>query len=101
LLDAGPDSRILKELIDIVSNIVVIVAAIIGGLWALRRYQIERTEESALDIGVEYNSVELGSEYIVTLDVVLTNKGKTRLQAKTDRAVGVFSSCLLVNISQR
>ena len=74
--------------IETVEKLVVIAAALVGGLWALRRYSVERTEETALDIGLDYSSISLGVDYLVSFDISLTNRGKIKIQAKP----GPFSS---------
>jgi hypothetical protein len=66
----------------------VIAAAIIGGLWALLRVWTERTYEAAIDIEISSTCAADGPEYLVFLDVVLTNKGHTRVQAKYKRSEG-------------
>jgi len=71
-----------KDFTNIISNVVVALAAFAGGLWALARYWRERADEAALDIGIDYRTAQLGSDHVVALDVVLTNRGKTKLQAK-------------------
>ncbi|HKA01183.1 MAG TPA: hypothetical protein VKE70_31940 [Candidatus Solibacter sp.] len=64
--------------------------AIVGGLWALRRYWVERTEETALEIGLEYSCIPLSNKsdaggtpmYLVSFDILLSNRGKIKIQAK-------------------
>lgn len=63
-----------KNWTDIVNNIIVSLAALAGGLWAFTGYWRERMNESALDIGIDYDTTPFGTDYIVTLDVVLTNR---------------------------
>ncbi len=78
----------LKDIVDIIAAVIVSVAAVIGGLWALRRYLIERTDEEAVDIEINSNCKAYGSDYLVVLDVILTNKGHTKVQAKYERNEG-------------
>ena len=78
----------LKDIVDIIAAAIVSVAAIIGGLWALRRYLIERTDEEAVVIEINSNCTLYGSDYLVLVDVILTNKGHTKVQAKYKRNKG-------------
>ena len=79
---------------DIINNIVVIVAAIIGGVWALNRLKRERADEAALEMIVSVTSFDLcapsQNSFLVNLTVQLTNKGKTKIEAKTDRTNGGY-----------
>src|SRR5262249_44263257 len=76
-----------KDVAQIASDIVVALSASAGGIWAIARYIRERTDEAALDIDIDRRSVSQGSDHLVMLDIVLTNKGKTKLQAKAARDV--------------
>ena len=78
----------LKDIVDIIAAVIVSVAAVIGGLWALHRYLIERTDEEAVDIEINSNCTVYGSDYLVLVDVILTNKGHTKVQAKYERNEG-------------
>ncbi len=78
----------LKDIVDITAAAIVSVAAVIGGLWALRRYLIERTDEEAVVIEINSNCELHGRDYLVLLDVILTNKGHTKVQAKYERNEG-------------
>src|SRR5712692_3975460 len=78
----------LKDIVDITAAAIVGVAAIIGGLWALRRYLIERTDEEAVAIEINSDCTPHGRDYLVLLDVILTNKGHTKVQAKYERNEG-------------
>jgi hypothetical protein len=74
----------LKDIVDITAAAIVSVAAVIGGLWALRRYLIERTEEEAVAIEINSNCELHSRDYLV----LLTNKGHTKVQAKYERNDG-------------
>lgn len=74
-----------KDVSEIVHNVVVASAALIGGTWVLFRFLRERTDEAALDLDVSLRSIPLGSEHLVALCVDLTNRGKTRIRAKAER----------------
>jgi len=74
----------LKE----VSDGVVIAAAILGGLWAFFRFLTERTYQAAIEIGIDYTCAPDEAQYIVFLDIILTNKGHTRVRAKYERTDG-------------
>ena len=78
----------LKDIVDVTAAVIVSVAAVIGGLWALRRYLIERTDEEAVVIEINSNCTLYGSDYLVLVDVILTNKGHTKVQAKYKRNEG-------------
>jgi hypothetical protein len=80
---------IVKDVIDIISGVIVAVAAIIGGLWALLRYRKERTDEAAIEIGVNSTCAPYGQDYLIFLDIKLTNKGRTKIQAKYERSNGL------------
>lgn len=68
---------LVMDIIDILHNLIVGAAAIIAGLWAFRRYRKERTDEAAIDIAVDSTCASYGTDYLVFLDVILTNKGHT------------------------
>jgi len=66
-----------------VKELVVTLAAVIGGAWVLLRLFKERTDEAALDIVVTVTSRPYDTTtWLAFFDVVLTNKGKTKVQAK-------------------
>jgi hypothetical protein len=66
----------------------LILAALIGGIWALFRFAGERTFQAALDIAIDYLTAAEAGTYLVHFDVALTNPGKTRLSAKSAREGG-------------
>jgi hypothetical protein len=80
-----------KERTDIISNVVVTLAALAGGLWAVFRFWRERTDEAALDLTVSHRSSPLGKNHLVAITLELANKGKTRIQAKTKRTETDFA----------
>lgn len=85
-MESSPSTlSLVKDVVDIISGVIVMLAAIIGGLWALRRYWIERTDEAAIELGVDYTCAPLGQEHLVVLDVTISNKGHTRIQAKFEK----------------
>ena len=72
--------------VEFVEHLVVTVAAVIGGLWALFRFVHERNSEAALDIATRVQSVPLPSgDHFVTVTLSLTNRGSIKLQAKPNR----------------
>jgi len=80
-----------KDRTDIISNIVVIFAALAGGLWAVFRFWRERTDEAALDLTVSQRSSPHGNDHLVAITLELANRGKTRIQAKTKRTKSGFA----------
>jgi hypothetical protein len=81
-----------KTATEIASNFAVVLAALVGGVWAWRRYHLERTNEAALEIGFGYKTSAVGEDFLVEIDVVLTNKGKTKIEANTRRTDGFVYS---------
>ena len=77
-----------KTVTEIASNMAVVLAAFVGGFWALRRYHRERTDEAALEIGFQYKTRPADPDYLIEIDVVVTNKGKTKIEANTTRKEG-------------
>jgi len=80
-----------KDWTEIVSNIVLTLAALAGGLWAVFRFWRERTDEAALDLTVSERSSPHGKDHLVAIILELANKGKTRIQAKTKRTKSGFA----------
>lgn len=82
-------SQSIQDLAEVFNNVVVGAAALAGGLWALRRYRLERTAESALTIEITSRSAPLPTPgtHLVFLEVTLRNVGKTQITART-RAQG-------------
>jgi len=74
-----------KELTEILHNLVVALAAIVGGLWVVDRIKRERTDEAALEMSLSTSSSVVGTQHLVVLTVHLVNKGKTKIQAKSER----------------
>jgi len=76
-----------KEIVGVANDIVVTLAAIAGGAWALLRVKRERADESALDIDVSVRCDEApGRERpVVFVEVKVQNVGKTKIQAKPTR----------------
>ena len=68
--------------LDTIQQLVVIAAAVVGGLWAWRRYWVERTDQAALEIGIDYRTISLDANYLVSFDISLANRGKVKIQAK-------------------
>jgi hypothetical protein len=75
-----------KTIVEILQSIILSLAAIIGGLWALKLYWSQRTSEAAIEIECATASVPSGTEYLVFFDVSLTNKGHTVFRAKPNGA---------------
>ena len=77
---------------QIIQNIVVSVAAIIGGgggIWAIYRWRKERGHETSLEIDLDSTSTVYGNDlYLVFIDVSLKNAGKVRLIAKKKKYDG-------------
>jgi len=78
-----------KTFTEIVHNIVVALAAVIGGLWVLNRLKRERTDEAALEMTPTTTVSPLGAApqtglHLVLFTVQLTNKGKTKIEAASE-----------------
>src|SRR5436190_2357960 len=80
-----------KELTDVINNIVVILAALAGGTWAVFRLWRERTDEAALNLNVSCQASPFGKLYLVPITLELANKGKTKIQAKPSRDQNGFA----------
>src|SRR3954468_6667144 len=74
-----------KDLTDVINNVVVILAALAGGTWAVYRLWRERTDEAALNLNVSRQTSPFGKVYLVAITLELANKGKTKIQAKPSR----------------
>ena len=73
-----------KDRAGVVNDVVVSLAAVAGGLWALLRFKRERSDESALDMEVAIRSDRTSTvgNLAVFVETKLRNVGKTKLQAK-------------------
>jgi hypothetical protein len=73
-----------KERIAVIHDIVVTLAALAGGSWALLRFKRERADESALDLEVSVRSdkTSTANTFAVFVEAKLKNVGKTKIQAK-------------------
>jgi hypothetical protein len=73
-----------KERVGVVHDIVVTLAALAGGSWALLRFKRERSDESALDLEVSVKSekTSTANTFAVFVEAKLKNVGKTKIQAK-------------------
>jgi hypothetical protein len=69
---------------EISSSVVVGIAAIVGGFWALHRFRRERSDEAAIEIGLNSTCVPYDAAHLIFFDVVLTNVGKIRVEAKRE-----------------
>jgi len=81
----------MEKIAQVINNVVVTIAAIVGGLWVLNRLKRERTDEAALEMNLTANSSKLDApppdKYLVVFTVELANRGKTKIEAKTKRTV--------------
>jgi hypothetical protein len=78
-----------KEVYDIISELIVAAAAIVGGWWALTRYLRERTDEAAIEMDLQYRTEPVAGEFLTAFDLTMTNKGRVKVQAKIDRKNGM------------
>jgi hypothetical protein len=78
----------VKDVVDIVSKVIVGAAALLGGIWAVIRLRTERVYEAALDIAVDTTCPGHGPTPLLFIAICLTNKGKVKIQAKTARDNG-------------
>jgi hypothetical protein len=74
-----------KNLTEILNNLTVTVAAVIGGLWAVDRIKKERTDEAALEMAVSVRSTPVENAHLAVFTVRLTNTGRTKIEAKSRR----------------
>lgn len=74
----------LKGIVGILKDIVVMAAAVVGGLWAWNRFKRERTDEAAIEMELTTKSTPVGNVHLVFFTVHLANKGKTKIEAKTE-----------------
>jgi hypothetical protein len=56
-------------------------AIVIGGLWVLYQFVLQRAFESKLDISVQVRSTPKASGHVVFIDVTLANVGNRRIEA--------------------
>ncbi|VTR97243.1 unnamed protein product [Gemmata massiliana] len=64
------------------------VVATLGGVVAYWRFVVERVHEQAADIAVSVREPTLDAPTFVFVEVCLTNKGKVKVHAKTERKDG-------------
>lgn len=79
-----------KTFTEIVSNLVTTIAAVVAGLWVLNRLKRERTDEAAIEMTLATESSlcpaqSAPTHYLVLFTVQLANKGKTKIEAKSER----------------
>jgi hypothetical protein len=80
-----------QEAIAAAHDVIVGLAALVGGLWVILRLKRERTDEDALSIEVSSTTSPYGSEFSVFFDIRLHNVGKTKIQAKPSRAKAEYA----------
>jgi hypothetical protein len=92
-----------SKVAQIIQNITVASASVIGGLWAFLRLYRERTYEGALKIDITAHTLEVEPKYTF-VGVTLTNQGHSKLQANnaigprpvySDRLDTILYSCSL------
>ena len=81
----APVPEAVRTWAETIEHIVVAIASIVAGLWALLRLVRERGFDSALTIDVESSTIPAEPHPYTFLDVTLTNVGKVELQAKPVR----------------
>jgi hypothetical protein len=69
----------IKDFVELLKD----VALILASAWAVWRFRKERTYEAALEIGFNTTTVAGCNPSTTFLEVVLTNRGKLMLQART------------------
>jgi hypothetical protein len=74
-----------KLFTEVIHNIVVTLAAVVGGIWVLNRLKRERTDEAALEMTLAAKSSPVGNQHLVFFTVQLANKGKTKIEATTKK----------------
>lgn len=80
----------VKDVAQVAQGFAVAAAVIAGGVWALYRFLSEREFETAFGIEVSTTSSRLGDRYLLFVDAAITNKGKRKVEAKTDRRADGF-----------
>ena len=92
------DCHSLKESVGVAHDVVVTLAALAGGAWALLRFKRERSDESALDMAVAVRADKASTANVgaaVFFEVKLKNVGKTKIQAKaTTTGVTAYSDAV-------
>jgi hypothetical protein len=85
------DLASLSDLAGVVHDVIVSIAALAAGLWALLRLRRERSDESALsiDVSVKSDRIDAADEHLVFMAVVLKNVGKTKIEAKHKKVDGL------------
>jgi hypothetical protein len=77
-----------KEAIDAINDIIVGLAALVGGVWVLLRLVQERTDEAALALGLSCSSSPYEQVYLVYFNVRMRNVGRSKIQAKAKQRNG-------------
>jgi len=75
-----------ESLVSTIESAAVIIAVIVGGLWTIYLFRRHRGHETALEIDITVAQEPYGHEStIVFVDTKLTNRGKTKIEAKPKR----------------
>jgi len=68
---------------EVAKNFAEVIAVMIGGYWAYYRFWLQRENEPAIGIELDYECVPNANQSLLTyFDVTLTNKGKVKAEAK-------------------
>jgi hypothetical protein len=93
---------------EVTKNFAEVIAVVIGGYWAYYRFYLQREDEPAIGIELDYRCVPNANHCFLTyFDVTLTNKGKVKATAKrkpdkeggfafTDKGEDLKYSCSLL-----
>jgi hypothetical protein len=78
----------LKTKSEILQNFALTLAVIVGGIWATYRFFIQRAYETALEIDFAMTNLTYeNGNFLVLVDMVLKNKGLTRISAKPKKYI--------------
>ena len=70
---------------EILQNLTLSAAAVGAGVWALYRFWVERQNEAALNIHIRKSIHKATAGCDIFVDVALTNTGKSKVQAHSER----------------
>ncbi len=75
----------VKDVSEIAEHVALVLAAVMGGIWAFYLFRFQRQHETAMEIDFSAASFPRPSgQFLAILDVVLKNRGKRAIEAHPD-----------------
>ena len=86
-------SDLVKNIVDIVSGIVTVLAVIVGGVWAYFRFVKERTYRPRLGVNMTGTWVAVADRYLLIAEITVMNIGQSVINLR-QRGTGLRVSKL-------